>query len=220
MKDFRVLNIVDSEMEVTNQRIAIIELVEVEYQDFGLSNSDYLPYIFGGEGKRFIVDFNSYLTKSIIGKAQNEEIVRLDLSEFRFREEIKNGQREEIAYHKNVHLVGFEETPFDSLQLDDISYSISLDLNKRLENAFEDLKEDTTNPLVIAHLQSSDKKANVYLVAKDPNDKMYYGILETEFTDKRQLMGIPESNIRAIEVREVSMKPFGAKKYIEEGIKE
>lgn len=108
MKDFRVLNIVDSQMEMTNQHIAIVELVEVEYQDFELSNSDYKPYTFGSEGKRFVIDFNSYLTKNIIELAQQEKIITLDLSEFRFREEFKNGKNEEIGYHNNVKLIGFE----------------------------------------------------------------------------------------------------------------
>ncbi|WP_339730013.1 hypothetical protein [Maribacter stanieri] len=123
MKDFRVLNIVDSEMEITNQHIAIIELVEIEYIEFNLSNSDYKPYKFGTDGKRFVIDFNSQLTKSIIELAQTEQIIQLDLSEFRFQEEFKNGRKETIGYHNNVHLISFEpeqEEVFISQKLENI----------------------------------------------------------------------------------------------------
>jgi len=218
MKEFRVLNIMDTTMEGTNQRVAVVELAELEYQNFTLS-SGTTPYTFGTEGKRFVVDFNSYIARQIIEKAKQEEIVSLDLSEFRFRNELKDGRQEKIGYHKNVHLIGYEESPFEALHLDDISYSISFELNKKLENAFEDLKKDTSNPLVIAQLQSDDKEVNLYLVAKDPNENMYYGILENEFVEERQLAGIPESNIRAMEVKEIPMTPFWCKPYIEQNIK-
>jgi|TARA_B110000967_G_C18706588_1_gene470548 hypothetical protein len=95
-----------------------------------------------------------------------------------------------------------------------------LELNEKLENAFEDLKKDTPNPMVIAYLQNNDQEVNLYLVTKDPNENMNYGILENEFVDKHQLTGIPESNIRAIELKEIQMTPFRARKYIESGNKE
>ncbi len=123
MKDFRVLNIVDSEMEITNQHIAIIELVEVEFIDFGLSNSDYKPYKFGTDGKRFVIDFKSDLARSIIELAQTKQIIQLDLSAFRFQEEVKNGIKETIGYHNNVNLIRFEpeqEEVFISEKLENI----------------------------------------------------------------------------------------------------
>lgn len=96
---------------------------------------------------------------------------------------------------------------------------ISRELKDKLENAFEDLKKDTKNPLVIAHLQSQDEEVDIYLIAKDPNEEMYYGIMENEFVPERQIAGIPLSNIKAMEVEEVPMRPFRAKAYIESGIK-
>jgi len=96
---------------------------------------------------------------------------------------------------------------------------ISNNLKVKLENAFEDLKKDTANPLVISHLQSQDEEVNIYLIAKNPNEEMYYGIIENVFVAERQLAGIPISNIRAMEVEEIPMKPFRAKAYIENGIK-
>lgn len=92
---------------------------------------------------------------------------------------------------------------------------ISNELKIKLENAFEDLKNDTSNLLVIAHLQSKDKEIDIYLIAKDPNEEIYYGIMENEFVSERQIASIPLSNIKAMEVEEVSMQPFRAKAYIE-----
>jgi hypothetical protein len=220
MKKFRVLNISDSEMEVTNQRIAIVELVEIDVINSEFTNSNYTPYTFGNEGKRYIVAFNSDLNKTIINHAQNEELIKLDLSDFRFRNEIKNGIREEIGYHKNVHLIGFDKSPENQLEENAISNTISQLVYEQLEFAFIDLMASTENPLVIAHLQSNDKQANVYLVAKNPNEKLYYGIVETEFVKNRKLTVIPESNILTLDVKQVSMTPFRTKKYIEQGIKE
>lgn len=107
MENFKVLNIEDSHMGVTNQRIAIIELVTVDYIDLSFSGSEKKVYTYGVSGERFIIDFNSNLTKSIIRMAENEEIISLDLSDFTFRNESINGINERIAYHKNVHLTGF-----------------------------------------------------------------------------------------------------------------
>jgi len=93
------------------------------------------------------------------------------------------------------------------------------ELNRKLENAFENLKSDIQNPLVIAHLQSDDKEVDLYLIAKHPVEDQYFGILETEFTDKKQITQIPLENIIALEVSEIAMKPFRAKNYIENNIK-
>jgi hypothetical protein len=93
------------------------------------------------------------------------------------------------------------------------------ELDYKLEEAFGRLKENIENALIIVHLQSDDKEVNIYLIAKQPNEDIYYGILETEFITKKQIAGIPLSNIIAADVKEVSVKPFWSKTYIEENIK-
>lgn len=108
MRDFRVLNIFRSEMEITNQEIVIIELVEVEYQEIRFYDMDSIPYTFGNIGEKYVFDFNSNLTKEIIKLAQQERIVKLDMSEFNFKEEITNGKREKIGYHNSIELIEFK----------------------------------------------------------------------------------------------------------------
>ncbi len=103
-KQFKVLEIYDTEMQLTNQKVIILELGEVENIELstGRTINTY------GEAKKYIIDFESPLFQSSLLKAQNNENVKIDTSEFRFREEIKNGIPEEIAYHKEVYLKGVD----------------------------------------------------------------------------------------------------------------
>lgn len=103
----------------------------------------------------------------------------------------------------------------DALSDNKAPKGISKELKIKLENAFEDFKDNTANPIVITHLQSEGKEVDIYLIAKDPHEEMYYGIMENEFVTKRQIIGMHISNIKALEVEEIPMKHFRAKAYIE-----
>lgn len=92
---------------------------------------------------------------------------------------------------------------------------ISKELNTKLENAYEDLEKDIINPLIIARLETKDKKQSIYLIAKHPEEDLYYGILENEYTTKREIAGIPYANIKNIEYIERQIIPFRAKTYID-----
>ncbi|WP_417873950.1 hypothetical protein [Xanthomarina gelatinilytica] len=104
IKEYKVLEIYDSEMSVTDQKIIILELGEVEKME--LSTGTVVNMF--GEAKKFLIDFNSLMFPKILEKAQNEEYITLDTSEFRFREENRNEIMEEIAYHKDVFLIGLD----------------------------------------------------------------------------------------------------------------
>jgi len=110
MKDFKVLKIIDKTMIDTGQRVAEIELSEVEYLKIVIP-SNKQPYTFKTEGIKFYIDFFSELTGLIIQSARNQEIVSIDLSEFRIIRRNNNGESEEIYYHKNVTLVGYDVEP-------------------------------------------------------------------------------------------------------------
>ncbi|MBO0593123.1 hypothetical protein I2486_17105 [Cellulophaga sp. E16_2] len=97
--------------------------------------------------------------------------------------------------------------------------TLSSELNRKLENAFDNLKNDVQNPLVISHLQSEDKEVDLYLVAKHPTADAYFGILETEFINKKEIAQLALENIIGLELKEIPMYPFSAKKYIENNIK-
>jgi uncharacterized protein (TIGR02145 family) len=96
--------------------------------------------------------------------------------------------------------------------------NISHELISKLEGAFEALKSDIKNPWVIAQLKYPKPGEQIYLIAKDPNEETYYGIMEGQFSPGRQIFAIPVSNITCIEFREVSVTPFRAKPYLENGI--
>lgn len=93
------------------------------------------------------------------------------------------------------------------------------ELLAKLEKAYEHLKQNVHDPIIIVHLRSDGGEANVYLSAKDPERDMYYGIFETEFTDKRQMAGIPGNNLKGLGLKIIPITPFKAKPYIETGVK-
>ena len=102
MKDFRVINATDTTMYGTDQRVAVIELAEVKYTNIELPNSGLTPYTFGTYGQRFVFDFYLPLLQGIMQKAQSEEIVQLDLSEFILvTDQVRPGNAK-IYYHKSV----------------------------------------------------------------------------------------------------------------------
>ncbi len=91
---------------------------------------------------------------------------------------------------------------------------ISGKLNKKLEDAFEDLKANQNDPLVITHLQSKDKLTNFYIIAKLPDAEIYYGILTNEYTQQKIIEGIPLVNFEPLDLIEVPMTPFKAVPFI------
>ena len=104
MKQFRVLNIVETHMSVTEQKVAVFDLAEIEYLDIDLPSGD-VPYTFDSEGDSFILDFNLPLTRGLIQSAQNEEVIELEMSDFTSRVEIIRGYEKLIYHHKSVTLL-------------------------------------------------------------------------------------------------------------------
>jgi uncharacterized protein (TIGR02145 family) len=94
---------------------------------------------------------------------------------------------------------------------------ISQTLKSKLENAFESFILDTKNPLIIVLLKYPKVGEQIYLIAKDPSENTYYGIIEGQFSPDKQIFAIPESNITCIEFKEEIITPFRAKPYIESG---
>ncbi len=102
MKDYRVINAMDTTMYGSDQRVAVIELAEVKYTNIELPDSGLTPYTFGTTGQRFVFDFHSPLVQDIIQKAQNEEVIQLDLSQFKLiTDQVRPGS-EKIYYHSSV----------------------------------------------------------------------------------------------------------------------
>ena len=75
------------------------------------------------------------------------------------------------------------------------SKTLSPQLIKKLESAFDNLKADIKNPLIIALIKYSKEGEQVYLIAKDPDKETYYGIMEGQFAGQKQICAIPVSNI-------------------------
>lgn len=125
---------------------------------------------------------------------------------------IVNYQIEGISVDELIEVI-------DSLTGKKTHKGISGELNKKLENAFDDLKENQEDPLVITHLQSKDKLTNFYIIAKLPDADIYYGIMETEFSEYKMIEGIPLVNFEPYDLIEVPMTPFRTKEYIVNDVK-
>jgi uncharacterized protein (TIGR02145 family) len=95
--------------------------------------------------------------------------------------------------------------------------TISSELISKLEGAFDALKTDIKNPWVIALLKHPKAGEQIYLIAKDPTEETYYGIMEGQFSPGKQIFAIPVSNITCVEFCEVKITPFRAKPYLENG---
>jgi hypothetical protein len=138
MEKYRVLNITDTTMENTNQRVAVIELVKVEYHNFTLPSGKQ-SYTFGSKGERFIIDFESSLTQQIILLAQNEDIIELNKQNFKAIDELRNNKLEKIYYHNNVTLFNtpeseFKKEVFGNINIDDIIKK-SAEFRKSIEDS-------------------------------------------------------------------------------------
>lgn len=88
------------------------------------------------------------------------------------------------------------------------SQVISYETKIKLQNAFEEFKNDSSNPIIIAHLQNINTSINIYLIAKDTNEEIYYGIFENEFAAEIQIERISLEKIQEIEVEEIPMTPI------------
>lgn len=77
--------------------------------------------------------------------------------------------------------------------------NFSQDLIISLENAYENLKKNTKNPLIIAHFRTKDKLQNLYLIAKDPHENTYFGVIDNQFVFDKQITAIPFENIHNFE---------------------
>ena len=103
MKDFRVLEIIESSIKKTNQNVLIFVLAKVEYSDYKLP-SGRQTYHFGTNGEKFVFDSNSGISQEITEAAHSESIVSLNMSDFTIFYDNKNGVSEKNYIHKTVSL--------------------------------------------------------------------------------------------------------------------
>ena len=120
-KEYRVLNIKEGSMELTNQKILVIILSKVEYLGDLVKEMGY--HIFNPtEGEFFIVDIDCYLARYIISQAKKESIVVIDHDHFYSEYEYKNDKLQEVHYHSSVKTknnieIELGNTEWDNLNL-------------------------------------------------------------------------------------------------------
>ena len=106
MKDFRVLEITESYIKESNQKVFIFDLAEVEYSDYRLPSGKQ-TYHFGMNGEKFVFDYSSNLSREITESAHTESVVSLDMSDFTIHNDNKNGIIEKNYIHKSVNLFSY-----------------------------------------------------------------------------------------------------------------
>lgn len=100
------------------------------------------------------------------------------------------------------------------------SQYISKGLKSKLESAYSAYLKDIDNPLVITVIKYREEGEQILLIAKKPNDSLYYGIMEGKFIITKQVREITASEICNLEFKEFFINPFRANQYIESGIKQ
>lgn len=202
MKKFRVLNIIDTSMEVTNQRVAVIELAEIKYQGFTLP-SGLQPYSFGSSGEDFVIDFNSHLTQSIIQSANNDEIVEFDLSDFTSRYENKNGRNQKIYYHKNVKLLDCKNIKTSMFKF--CAEKIDGEIYVELEGNFSIAQIDIALKDICIYLRSQSSMKNKYLSDSDGYIKVSVDKYERKLSEHDQML----INMRILPINQVTIEHDG-----------
>lgn len=101
-KNYKVIGLMDTTIDPTNQRVLVAELTEIIYMGITLSNG-YKPFKFGTTGKRFVLDFNSNFSKQIINAEKEEDLVEVNFSDFIAKNEFRNGETETIYYHLSIN---------------------------------------------------------------------------------------------------------------------
>jgi|GEM_PF-3517089 len=103
MKDFRVIGITESHIKASNQRVLIFEMAEVRWSSYTLP-SGRKSYNFGVNGDKYVFEFNSTISRAITQAAHHEEVVSLNLTEFTYRNERRDGIVEKVYFHSSVNL--------------------------------------------------------------------------------------------------------------------
>lgn len=101
-KSFRVIGLMDTTIDPTNQRVLVAELAEVVYMGITFSTG-YKPYKFDSVGKKIVIDFNSNFGQYIINAERIEQIIEIDFSNFIAKNEFRNGETETIYYHSSIY---------------------------------------------------------------------------------------------------------------------
>jgi hypothetical protein len=213
-----IINSLDFKGKVKVLKQFKLNIVKENHKTVGSPDDNYLSAeIFSSEQlqeiyrkiRSSIIEFTGhYLPPKPNGKALFTVVVTDEAPYIRLSEHHSSGvSADELIQHID-HLSGIKTEK-----------GISGELNKKLEIAFDDLKENQSNPLVIAHLQSKDRLINFYIIAKLPDSDIYYGIMENEFTEFKIIEGIPLVNFEPLNLIEVPVTPFRTQEYIVNGIK-
>lgn len=101
VKQFRILNIMDTTMDPSNFEVFVCELAEIKniMESFDKTG---IYYDFSGEGELYVIPKNSFLGTETLDKFHAESVLDLNIYNFYSRIEFKNGRDQRIWYHNAV----------------------------------------------------------------------------------------------------------------------
>lgn len=204
--DYRILSVTESTISTTNQKVLVFGCSEVSFVDPSLQTS--AEYNFDVTPTHTIVlDGNTGLAIKYEKSGTSEDLVTIEWDGFPNKEEKFNG--EVIHYHKSVILKRFQlwKSP------------ISSGLESGLGHLYYNYHDERVDHSVFAQLRNEKEDVNVYLIAKKPDEDIFYCILESPEI-KRKTIALSLANIIALEVWDIPVKPFKSKYYIQTGKKE
>ena len=220
MKKYKVIKLTKSNNTSSGFDTLIADLSEIKNFNIVLPDSGSTPFTFDPEKIiRFIIPQNNPLADCIL--RDPEEVVEIDFNEFKAG---YDDHEENLKIKEYIHR--------ELLELKNATINENLvngtEIREGLKKAYTFLVEERNStgkmedPLVYSLFTNDDSSVKAFIVAKDPNpnEEIVLCYLESVFTNKNDLVALPLSNIKALQLKPRPFKPFRIKRYLEKNIRE
>ena len=203
MKEYKILKIIESAIDITFQEVMVAELSEITYKNYMQSNHHTYQDT-EHSTDLFVFDLNSKTAEYIVNRVFRENIVTLDINDFIPKREFKNGHLQHVFYHKNVLVL--TEHYYNSKLLFDITitkvnHRSELKLNRKLEiNQIDIALKD-----ICIFLRSESKKKGRYEEKSEGEMSIRVEHNDREMTDEERKL----VNLREMPVNQVTIEHYG-----------
>lgn len=199
-RKFKAHGYLDTTLEQNNMNVVVVTL---ESNETGI--------------KRFVVPFNSQIANRVKYFVDNgiedyletdlkDEKKLIDVSDFKINtQRNRYGKVEEIYFHTDL----YKEVNKTKI--------ISNITKLKLEKAFLNIQnpKELLNSSIISILKSSDNLASIFLIGKFEDEEVYVGIVETEFTEKREIQKLTIDEIIELgDFKELETIPFLTREFL------
>lgn len=199
-RKFKAHEYLDTILEQNNMSVVVVTLESIET---GI--------------KRFVVPCNNQIANRVkyyVDNGINDFLETdlkdgkdlVDLLDFKINSQTNRfGEIEQIYFHRDL----YKEVSKGRI--------ISNLTRKKLEMTFLGINnpKELLNSSIISIIKSGDDLASIYLIGKFEEEEIYIGIVETEFTKKREIQRITLNEINELgDFKEVQTAPFYTKEFL------